>query len=32
VEESNDPFDEVIDVAHRPCLAAIARDGERLAS
>jgi hypothetical protein len=32
VEESNDPFDEVINVANRPCLAAIARDRERLVS
>jgi hypothetical protein len=31
VEESNDPFDEVIDIAYRPCLAAIASNSERLA-
>jgi len=32
VKESNDPFDEVIDIAYRPCLAAIAGDRERFAS
>jgi hypothetical protein len=31
VEESNEPFKEVVDVTYRPCLAAIASYGEGLA-
>jgi hypothetical protein len=31
VKESNEPFDEVIDIAYRPRLAASAGDRERLA-
>jgi hypothetical protein len=31
VEESNDPFDGVVDITDRPCLTTVTGHGERLA-